>query len=443
MAVDPADDCTFWYTTEYIPANGSFNWHTRIVSFKYATCGGPPPPNDFSISANPNSLTIVQGQNGTSTISTTITQGQAQSVTLSASGLPTGATASFSPNPINSGSSSTTTITVGSATPVGTYTVTVTGMGTNATHTTTITLTVTSSGGSGIQNGGFETGTFSSWTTTGTTSISSSIKHSGTYSAQIGSTAPTNGDSTAAQTFTAPTGASTMTFWYRITCPDTLTYDWATVTLKDNTTGTLTTPLPKTCTNTGLWQSVTTSVTAGHSYTLTLVSHDDNYAGDATYVNYDDVTTGTSVTVVQNGGFEAGTFSPWTTGGALLPVVQSGGAHTGTYTAKLGSSSPYNGDSFTQQTVTVPSTGGTLTFWYQPHCTDTITYDWERMEIRNTSGTTLATVLNVCSNSGAWTQVTYSMAAYASQTVVLWFNNHDDNYATDPTYTLVDDVSLQ
>jgi hypothetical protein len=38
MTVDPADDCTFWYTTEYIPANGAFNWSTRIGSFKFPTC---------------------------------------------------------------------------------------------------------------------------------------------------------------------------------------------------------------------------------------------------------------------------------------------------------------------------------------------------------------------------------------------------------------------
>jgi serine protease len=32
-------------------------------------------------------------------------------------------------------------------------------------------------------------------------------------------------------------------------------------------------------------------VTAGHSYTLTLTSHDDNYPGDPTYTLYDDVAT--------------------------------------------------------------------------------------------------------------------------------------------------------
>lgn len=38
MRVDPADDCTFWFTTEYIGASGTFNWRTRIASFKFANC---------------------------------------------------------------------------------------------------------------------------------------------------------------------------------------------------------------------------------------------------------------------------------------------------------------------------------------------------------------------------------------------------------------------
>ena len=45
MTIDPADDCTFWYTQEYIKANGNFNWSTRIANFKFDSCigqsGGP------------------------------------------------------------------------------------------------------------------------------------------------------------------------------------------------------------------------------------------------------------------------------------------------------------------------------------------------------------------------------------------------------------------
>jgi Fibronectin type III domain len=44
ISIDPTDDCTFFYTNEYIPSNGSFNWNTQIASFKFNGCGGPPPP---------------------------------------------------------------------------------------------------------------------------------------------------------------------------------------------------------------------------------------------------------------------------------------------------------------------------------------------------------------------------------------------------------------
>jgi hypothetical protein len=37
-SIDPADDCTFWHTNEYLSATGSFNWNTRISSFKLTGC---------------------------------------------------------------------------------------------------------------------------------------------------------------------------------------------------------------------------------------------------------------------------------------------------------------------------------------------------------------------------------------------------------------------
>ncbi|HEX8491316.1 MAG TPA: hypothetical protein VF658_00600 [Pyrinomonadaceae bacterium] len=38
LSVDPVDDCTMWFTTEYLATNGTWNWHTRIASFKLGTC---------------------------------------------------------------------------------------------------------------------------------------------------------------------------------------------------------------------------------------------------------------------------------------------------------------------------------------------------------------------------------------------------------------------
>lgn len=42
MQVDPVDDCTFWYTTEYLKTSGVLNWNTRIASFKFPTCVNVP-----------------------------------------------------------------------------------------------------------------------------------------------------------------------------------------------------------------------------------------------------------------------------------------------------------------------------------------------------------------------------------------------------------------
>jgi hypothetical protein len=44
LSVDPVDDCTFWYTTEYYQAadDNSLNWSTRIGSFKFDNCTALP-----------------------------------------------------------------------------------------------------------------------------------------------------------------------------------------------------------------------------------------------------------------------------------------------------------------------------------------------------------------------------------------------------------------
>ena len=38
LSVDPVDDCTFWYTQEYIQTTGSAPWQTRIASFQFPNC---------------------------------------------------------------------------------------------------------------------------------------------------------------------------------------------------------------------------------------------------------------------------------------------------------------------------------------------------------------------------------------------------------------------
>jgi len=41
MTVDPVDDCTFWYTNEYVPAGNRNRWATRIAKFSFSSCAGP------------------------------------------------------------------------------------------------------------------------------------------------------------------------------------------------------------------------------------------------------------------------------------------------------------------------------------------------------------------------------------------------------------------
>ena len=61
MTVDPEDDCTFWYTNEYLPADGNFNWRTRIVSFSLSGCITAP-----VAMLNPASLAFANQGTGTS-----------------------------------------------------------------------------------------------------------------------------------------------------------------------------------------------------------------------------------------------------------------------------------------------------------------------------------------------------------------------------------------
>lgn len=79
LAVDPVDDCTFWYTNEYYPSTHQFEWQTRIGSFKFDTCGSPPGPG-LSI----DDVTVVEGNAGTVDAAFTVTLAPAssQSVTV-------------------------------------------------------------------------------------------------------------------------------------------------------------------------------------------------------------------------------------------------------------------------------------------------------------------------------------------------------------------------
>lgn len=121
-------------------------WYPPLTAFLRGQSTSP----DFTLSANPGSLTVTRGSTSASTITIARSGGLTSSVNLSASGLPAGVTATFSPNPASS-NSSTLTLSASSSASTGSVTITVIGAGGGLTRTRTITLTVNATGvGSGL-----------------------------------------------------------------------------------------------------------------------------------------------------------------------------------------------------------------------------------------------------------------------------------------------------
>jgi spore germination protein YaaH len=106
------------------------------------------PSNDFSVSSNPTSSSVIAGGSATATISTAVTSGSAQTVALTSSGAPSGTTVSFAPSSVTAGSSSTMTIATSTNTVPGTYAVMVKGSAASGAHSVTYALTVTAASGS-------------------------------------------------------------------------------------------------------------------------------------------------------------------------------------------------------------------------------------------------------------------------------------------------------
>jgi subtilase family serine protease len=99
---------------------------------------------DFSLTANPSSLSIRRGNQGNSKITVNSINGYTGSVTLTTTGAPTGMTISFSQNPVSASSSATMTVNVAKSTAQRTYTITIRGTDTaQLIHTTTVKVTVT------------------------------------------------------------------------------------------------------------------------------------------------------------------------------------------------------------------------------------------------------------------------------------------------------------
>jgi hypothetical protein len=380
-------------------ANGTT--YTIQLEFSNAAnnCVLPPPPSspNFSLSASPASLTVVQGNSGNSTITVTPSGGFTGSVTLSASGLPSGVTASFGTNPTTSTSS--VTFTASSTATTGTASVTITGTSGSLTHTTTVSLTVNapatpnfslsaSPGSLTVVQGNSGSSTITvtpSGGFTGSVTLSNSALPSG-VTASFG-TNPTT--STSVLTFTASSTAATGTSTITVT----------------GTSGSLT-----------------------HTTTISLT-----------------ISSNAPQQLLGNPGFENGT-APWTLTAGVINNSSAEPPHSGAWDAWLDGYGTTHTDSATQ-TVSIPSTAttATLSFWLHIDTAETTTttaFDTLQVQVLNTSNTVLATLgtFSNLNHAAGYQQHSFSVIQFKGQTVKIRFLGREDSSLQ--TSFVIDDTAL-
>ncbi|HEV2963028.1 MAG TPA: hypothetical protein VG649_14460, partial [Candidatus Angelobacter sp.] len=499
ITVDPVDDCTFWYTNEYMKTTGSFNWNTRIANFKFPSCGNAATP-DFTLSASPTSLSVTQGSSGSTTITVNPTNGFNGSVSLSASGLPAGVTASF--NPASTTGTSSLTLTASSTATTGTATVTITGASGSLSHTTTVTLTVNAAAvpnfslsasptSVSVTQGGSGTSTITVSPVNGFTG-SVSLSASGLPSGVTASFNPGSTTTSSTVTFTASSTATTGTATVTITgtsgtlthsttisltvnavaAPDfSLSASPASVSINQGGSGTSTitvTPVngfnsSVSLSASGLPSGVTASFnpasTTGTS-TLTLTASSTATTGAATVTVTGTsgslthtttialtVNSGAAQQLLGNPGFENGTnTAPWTLTAGVINNSSAEPPHSGAWDAWLDGYGTNHTDTATQ-TVTIPSTAttATLSFWLHIDTAETTTttaFDTLQVQVLNSSNTVLATLgtFSNLNHAAGYQQHSFSVIQFKGQTIKIRFVGTEDSSLQ--TSFVIDDTAL-
>lgn len=154
---------------------------------------------------------------------------------------------------------------------------------------------------------------------------------------------------------------------------------------------------------------------------------------------------------ISNGGFESGGFfgnlTGWNAATGTVTALNTGSPHSGGWYARLGTATgaTSRGDNILSQTFLVPGTANqhtNITLWYRPACRGGFNNDLDTVQLTDTSGTVLQTLLSECTNTGTWTQLgPIDITAQQGKIVVLKIdqsNNDDRNGST----LDIDDVSV-
>ena len=408
MTVDPVDDCTFWYTQEYMKTTGSFNWNTRIASFKFPSCGASGP----TATLNPTSLTFANQNVGTTSAAQNITLSNGGAAALAITGIAASAdyaqtntcgaslaagvncniSVTFTPTVAGA---RTGTITVTDNAPGGTQTASLTGTGvavgvpdfTVSDSPTSLTVKQGTNGTSTITVASLNS--FSSATTLSVSGLPTGVTAAFSVNPV---TPPANGSATSVLTLTASATATVGT---------------STVTI----TG--------------------TSGATSHTATLSLT-----------------ISSAAATQLLVNPGFETGVATPWVLTSGVLNGPNSTGEppHSGAWNAWMNGYGTTHTDQ-TTQTVTIPSTAtsATLTFWLHIDTAETTTttaFDTLSVRVLNSAGTVLST-LGAFSNlnrAAGYQQRSFSVLSFKGQTIKINFLGQEDTSLQ--TSFVIDDTAL-
>ncbi len=490
MQIDPTDDCTFWYTNEYLPSDGNQIWNTRIANFKFPNCGGA---QDFSLAIAPTSLTINQSAAANATITLSPINNFSGAVTYSASGLPAGVTAAFTPT---GGNTTSLQLAAASGAATGTATITITGTSGTLTHSTTINLTVNpappdfslavspssvavSQGGTASTTVGFSPiNGFNGSVTFTASGLPAGVTptfnppttvNSSTLVFTASSTATTG---PATVTITGTSGSLTHTITVALTVnvptPDfSLSASPSSLTLPQKGTGNSTVSVTRlngftgsvALTTSGLPAGVTTTFNPASTTSTSTLTFNvgattpagtaaitvTGTAGTLTHTTTINITVTTNV--LGNPGFENGTTtSPWTLTAGVINKTSSEPPHSGTWDAWLGGHGSVHTDSATQ-TVSIPSTAtsATLSFWLHVDTAETTTTaqnDKLQVQVLNSAGTVLLTLgtFSNLNHAAGYTLQSFNVLQFKGQTIQIRFLGTENSSLQ--TSFVIDDTSL-
>jgi hypothetical protein len=195
--------------------------------------------------------------------------------------------------------------------------------------------------------------------------------------------------------------------------------------------------------------SFDTTTAANGSHTLQSKAYDAaaNVGSSAT-ISVTVSNTGTPQQLLGNPGFENGSSAPapWTVSTGVIDNGTSEAAHSGSWKAWMDGYGATHTDSIVQ-TVVIPSTvtSATLSFWLHIDTAETSTttaFDTLQVQIRNSSGTVLATLATYSNLNAAtgYTQKSFNVLAYKGQTIQVYLVGAEDS--TLQTSFVVDDFAL-